>query len=116
MVRDYQASHSAPSRRRLLQASAAVGGGLLLGLRLPFNAEAADGGQFAPNAFVRIGGGCEIVLIMPYVEMGHLGDRPRHHQCDLCRDWQAPAQVARRFCRARGGLIGARRGRGGRES
>src|SRR5207253_9141694 len=56
------------SRRRLLQAA---GGGLLLGVRLPFSngaAAAADG--FAPNAFIRIGSDGQVVLIMPYVEMG----------------------------------------------
>jgi isoquinoline 1-oxidoreductase subunit beta len=59
------------SRRRLLQAGAAAGGGLLLSLSLPFvggEAEAAD--TFAPNAFIRIGGDGQIVLTMPYVEMG----------------------------------------------
>jgi isoquinoline 1-oxidoreductase beta subunit len=59
------------SRRRLLQVGAAVGGGLMLSLRLPFandGAEAAD--AFAPNAFIRIDGDGQIVLTMPYVEMG----------------------------------------------
>src|SRR5258708_1979937 len=49
----------------------AAGGGLLLSLRLPFatgDAEAADG--FAPNAFIGIGRDGQIVLTMPYVEMG----------------------------------------------
>src|ERR1700719_91510 len=62
-----------PSRRRLLQAGAAVGGGLLLGVSLPFpngGAEAAGGDGFAPNAFIRINGDGQIVLTMPYVEMG----------------------------------------------
>ena len=61
------------SRRRLLQAGAAAGGGLMLSLSLPFangEAEAADADGFAPNAFIRIGGDGQIVLTMPYVEMG----------------------------------------------
>jgi isoquinoline 1-oxidoreductase subunit beta len=33
-------------------------------------AKAADAGGFAPNAFIRIGSDGQIVLTMPYVEMG----------------------------------------------
>jgi isoquinoline 1-oxidoreductase subunit beta len=61
------------SRRALLRAGAAVGGGLMLSLRLPFasgEAEAAGTDGFAPNAFIRVGGDGQIVLTMPYVEMG----------------------------------------------
>jgi isoquinoline 1-oxidoreductase beta subunit len=61
------------SRRSLLQAAAAAGGGLMLSLSLPFasgDAESADADSFAPNAFVRIGRDGQIVLTMPYVEMG----------------------------------------------
>jgi len=61
------------SRRKLLQAGAAAGGGLLLSLSLPVandEAEAAGGDGFAPNAFIRIGGDGQIVLTMPSVEMG----------------------------------------------
>jgi isoquinoline 1-oxidoreductase subunit beta len=64
---------SSLSRRRLLQVGAANGGGLMLSLSLPFagrlgEADAAEG--FAPNAFIRIGSDGQIVLTMPYVEMG----------------------------------------------
>ena len=68
---DASPSANGLSRRKLLQAAAAAGGGLLLSLSLPFaggDAEEAD--TFAPNAFIRIGGDGEIVLTMPYVEMG----------------------------------------------
>jgi isoquinoline 1-oxidoreductase subunit beta len=59
------------SRRRLLQAGAAAGGGLLLGMDLPvLGAAAGDADRFAPSAFLRIGGDGRIVLTMPYVEMG----------------------------------------------
>jgi isoquinoline 1-oxidoreductase subunit beta len=61
------------SRRSVLQAGAAAGGGLLLSLALPFGARevaAADPDSFAPNAFIRINGNGEIVVTVPYVEMG----------------------------------------------
>jgi len=61
------------SRRGLLQAGMAAGGGLLLSLSLPFakdDADAADAAAFSPNAFMRIDGDGQVVLTMPYVEMG----------------------------------------------
>jgi isoquinoline 1-oxidoreductase subunit beta len=71
-------SDSAPlstaTRRGFLQASAVLGGGLLLSFGLPpalgRAAAAAEPGTFAPNAFIRIGRDGQVTLIMPQVEMG----------------------------------------------
>lgn len=60
-----------PSRRRFLQGSLAIGGGLLLSLHLPSLAKAADAAaEFAPNAFIRIDGAGVVTLIMPDTECG----------------------------------------------
>jgi isoquinoline 1-oxidoreductase beta subunit len=68
-----RAAGSGLSRRAFLQAGAAVGGGLLLGFHLPAgigDAEAASGGEFAPNAYIRIGRDGRVTLIVAQVEMG----------------------------------------------
>src|SRR5437667_10307500 len=60
------------SRRQFLSASAALGGGLLIGFRTgaAHTAEGAAGATFTPNAFIRIGTDGQVTLTMPYVEMG----------------------------------------------
>ena len=59
------------SRRGFLATGAAVGGGLMLSLALPLGRSAAAHSEdFTPNAFICIGSDGQIVLTMPYVEMG----------------------------------------------
>lgn len=64
------------SRRDFLRltATAAVGGGLLLGFGLPARAVISDdltsGAPFAPNAFLRIDRGGKVTFVMPFIEMG----------------------------------------------
>ena len=62
------------SRRSFLAASAAAGGGLLLGFYLPqpigAKAQIVTTEAFGPNAFVRIRPDDSVMLVMPQVEMG----------------------------------------------
>ena len=64
----------APSRRFLLKAGAAAGGGLLLGFNVPLQgkagAQSREAGVFTPNAFISIDRKGLVTLIMPQVEMG----------------------------------------------
>jgi isoquinoline 1-oxidoreductase beta subunit len=81
MITDHHASRAAGpgevaaanglSRRGFLRAGAAASGGLMLSLSLSFgDSEAEAANAFVPNAFIRIGSDGQIVLTMPYVEMG----------------------------------------------
>lgn len=64
------------SRRHFLSASAALGGGLLIGFATYRSVDTARAAgdvanePFAPNAFIRIDPKGQITLTMPYVEMG----------------------------------------------
>jgi isoquinoline 1-oxidoreductase beta subunit len=71
MVTMSRASSSQLSRRQFLVAGAAAGGGLVVGFSLPVAQSAAAATEtFSPNAFIRIGRAGDVVLTMPYVEMG----------------------------------------------
>src|SRR5262249_3379819 len=65
---------ASPSRRSFLSASAALGGGLLLGFGLPARGEVRDtlttDAPFAPNAFLRIDRGGKVTFVSPQIEMG----------------------------------------------
>jgi isoquinoline 1-oxidoreductase subunit beta len=58
------------TRRTMLKATAAAGGGLILSVSIPrFSAALADA-DFAPNAFVRIDPDGKVTFTIPQVEMG----------------------------------------------
>src|SRR5215471_19718341 len=62
------------SRRGFLTATAALGGGLMLGFGLPARAGISDelttDAAFAPNAFLRIDRSGKVIFVMPFIEMG----------------------------------------------
>ena len=62
------------SRRNFLTATAALGGGLMLGFGLSARAGISDelttNAPFEPNAFLRIDRTGKVIFIMPYIEMG----------------------------------------------
>jgi isoquinoline 1-oxidoreductase subunit beta len=65
------ASTEGRTRRAFLLGSAAVGSGLILSFMLPSGGSRGSSlASFVPNAFIRIGGDGQVVLTMPYVEMG----------------------------------------------
>src|SRR5258705_7141563 len=72
MAADDDAGKHGLSRRTLLKAGLASGGGLLLSMRMPMLAAhaAASAADFSPNAFIRIAPSGQVTLTMPYVEMG----------------------------------------------
>ena len=65
---------ASPSRRTFLTATAALGGGLLLGFGLPARGEVRDrfttDAPFAPDAFLRIDRAGKVTFVMPVIEMG----------------------------------------------
>jgi isoquinoline 1-oxidoreductase beta subunit len=72
MLQDWKPETASLSRRRFLQASAAVGGGMLIGWVDMANAEpgSAPAAEFAPNAFIRISLDGKVTVISPSIEMG----------------------------------------------
>src|SRR5262245_23622239 len=65
---------ASPSRRSFLTATAAIGGGLLLGFGLSARGEVRDTltteAPFVPNAFLRIDRAGKVTFVSPMIEMG----------------------------------------------
>lgn len=65
-----------PSRRQFLKTGAVAGAGLVIGLHLPLRAAksaataATAGGDFAPNAFVRIAVDDSVTILAKHIEFG----------------------------------------------
>lgn len=72
-AQDKDAETPGLSRRGFLRVTAAAGGGMLIAFNFPSRftqMDAAAGGSFAPNGFIRIGADGRVIVIVPQVEMG----------------------------------------------
>ena len=102
------------TRRQFIKTGAMLGGGLVLACHLPFgrkNAHAANQGEFAPNAFLRIGQDESITVIVNKSEMGQgvYTSLPMLVAEELCCDWKKvrflPSPVAPEYNHAQFGPI-----------
>lgn len=81
------------TRRQFIKTGALLGGGLVLACHLPFgrsNVQAAQQGEFAPNAFLRIRQDESITVIVNKSEMGQgiYTSLPMLVAEELCCDWK----------------------------
>ncbi|RNC67534.1 MAG: xanthine dehydrogenase family protein molybdopterin-binding subunit [Desulfuromonadales bacterium] len=81
------------SRRQFMKTSALAAGGLMLACHLPLgrrDAAAAGEGEFAPNAFLRIGTDGSVTIIVNKSEMGQgvYTSLPMLVAEELCCDWK----------------------------
>ena len=81
------------SRRDFLKAGAALGGGLVLGFRLPLEdlaVSAEPAGRFTPNAFLRVDTAGAVTVLVPQSEMGQgvLTSLPMLVAEELEADWR----------------------------
>jgi len=102
------------SRRQFIKTGALLGGGLVLACHLPFvrsAAQAAQSGDFAPNAFLRISPDESITVIVNKSEMGQgvYTSLPMLVAEELCCDWKKvrflPSPVAPEYNHAQFGPI-----------